>query len=303
MENEVELIRLVFQICKINGLNNIHSYKRQNLGFNRVVYTINDNYVVKICINRDKESGIQNEIQYYEENRNYFNPKLIAYDLTKNIIPYIYTIEEKINGDNLFNTWRIMDERLREKCLQELVEILKTLHRPIEVEDANIDGLISIYNSYLKRIEKINILSTNKIKYLNLLRDSIPLYFKDAKFGYIHGDIHFNNLIYCNDGLKLIDFECYDKGFLDKDFDSINRMVRNPNSFIKKGLQIPVNPDDYLNIMFLLKQYYQEICGNINFDNRLLIYDCINSLKWLFVYPEYELYHHILFDKSRKLIK
>lgn len=303
MANEVELMKFISQICKANDLGNIHSCKKQNLGFNRVVYTINDTYVIKVCINHDKESGIQNEIQYYEKNPNYFNPKLIAYDLSKKIIPHIYTIEEKINGDNLFNTWGKLDEKLREKCLLELVEILRTLHKPIKIGDANVDDLITKYNTYLEKIKKSNILPTKKIEYLNLLKNVIPLYFSDANFGYIHGDIHFNNLIYCADGLKLIDFECYDKGPLDKDFDSINRMARNPNSLIKKGLQFPVNPDDYTTIMPFLKQHYPEICGNINFDNRLLIYDCINSLKWLYVYPDHEPYHDILFDKGKKLIK
>ncbi len=303
MVNEVELMKFISQICKANNLGNIHSCKRQNLGFNRVVCIINDTYVIKICINHDKETGIKNEIQYYEKNQNYFNPKLITYDLTKKIIPYIYTVEEKIDGDNLFNIWENLDKKSRENCLLELVKILRTLHKPIKVEDANVDYVIVKYNTYLEKIKKSNILPTKKIEYLNLLKIIIPSYFNDAKFGYIHGDIHFNNLIYCSDGLKLIDFECYDKGPLDKDFDSINRMVRNPNSLIKKGLQSFVNPDDYTTIMPFLKQHYQEICGNINFDNRLLIYDCINSLKWLSVYPNYEPYHDILFNKSRKLIK
>lgn len=303
MASEDELMRYVSLICEANGLGTIQSCKRQNLGFNRVVFTVNDAYVIKVCINHDKEQGIKNEIQYYEENPNYFNPKLIFYDLTKKTIPYIYTIEEKINGDNLFNTWGNLDENAREKCLHELVEILKILHKPITNESANIDNLLAKYDFYLERLKKSRMLPSQKIEYLNLLKNSIPPYFRDAKFGYIHGDIHFNNLIYCADGLKLIDFECYDKGPLDKDFDSINRMARNPNSLIKKGLQSPVNPDDYMTIMPFLKQHYPEICGNINFDNRLLIYDCINSLKWLSVYPEHKPYHDILFDKSKKLIK
>lgn len=303
MVNEIELMKLISQICKANDLGNIHSCKRQNLGFSRVVYIINDTYVIKICVNHDKEYGIQNEIQYYEENQNYFNPKLITYDLKKEVVPYIYTVEEKIDGDNLFNIWGNLDEKSKEKCLLELVKILRALHKPIKFEDVKIDNLIAKYNTYLEKISKSNILPTEKIEYLNLLQKVMPLYFNDANFGYIHGDIHFNNLIYCADGLKLIDFECYDKGPLDKDFDSINRMIRNPNGLIKKGLQSFVNPDDYTTIMPFLKQHYPEICGNINFDNRLLIYDCINSLKWLYVYPNHKLYHDILFNKSKKLIK
>jgi len=138
---------------------------------------------------------------------------------------------------------------------------------------------------------------------LNYLKTKLPLYFENAKFGFIHGDIHFNNLILTNNGLKLIDYECYGMGVLDKDFDSINRMVRNPNSLIKKGIQNQVDSSDYKSIMPYLIENYPEVCSNSDFDNRLLIYDCFNSLKWLIVFPEHKPYHDILFSKSKKLIK
>lgn len=133
-----------------------------------------------------------------------------------------------------------------------------------------------------------------------MLRASLPFYFENAKFRYIHGDIHFNNLIYSSSGWKWIDFEYYDVGPIDKDFDSINKMVRNPNSLIKKGLQNSVNPEDYSKIMSFLREQYPEICQNSNFDNRLLIYDCINSLKWILVYPEHQFYHDVLLSLKVK---
>ena len=135
------------------------------------------------------------------------------------------------------------------------------------------------------------------------LRNILTSYFENASFGFAHGDIHFNNIIYSDDGLKLIDFECYDIAPLDKEFDTIYRMVRKPNSFIKKGLQSTVNPKDYEKIMSYIIQCYPEICQSDNFKNRLLIYDCINSLKWLNVYPEHKPYYDILFVGSKKLIK
>ena len=39
------------------------------------------------------------------------------------------------------------------------------------------------------------------------------------------------------------------------------------------------------------------------FDNRLLLFDCLNSLMWLEKYPKYELYNDILFNKSKKLLR
>lgn len=303
MNNDEALVNYIIEICNKNGFGEVFLCKRKNIGFNRVVYDVNDMYIIKLCINYEKEEGIIKEIQYFNDNPNYFNPTLIAYDTTKKQIPYIYTVEEKINGDNLFNVWGILDEKERQQCLNDLVQILKTLHKSIEIESVNIDSFISKYDDYLNRILTSNILSSDKINYLKELRKSFSIYFENTNFGFTHGDIHFNNIIYSANGLKLIDFECYDIAPLDKDFDSINRMVRNPNSLIKKGLQSPVNPKDYENIMTFFVQHYPEVCQKHNFENRLLIYDCINSLKWLYVYPQHTPYHDILFNKSKKLIK
>lgn len=303
MNNEETLINYVVEICNKNGLGKVWSFKRQNIGFNRVVYNINDMFVIKICINYEKEAGIINEIQYYIDNPNNFNPKLITYDTSKETIPYIYTVEEKINGNNLFNVWGNLNGIQREQSLNELVQILKKIHKPTDQKNEAIANILLKYDEYLNRLKSSNLLSVDKICYLSELRNILPFYFENACFGFTHGDIHFNNVIYSDEGLKLIDFECYDITPLDKDFDSINRMVRNPNSLIKKGLQSSVNPKDYEKIMYYLIQHYPEVCQMDNFENRLLIYDCINSLKWLNVYPEHKPYHDILFVKSKKLIK
>ena len=36
------------------------------------------------------------------------------------------------------------------------------------------------------------------------------------------------------------------------------------------------DPNDYLIIMDLLKEFYPEICCEKEFENRLMIYDCLN---------------------------
>ncbi|MBE6153598.1 MAG: hypothetical protein E7166_05180 [Firmicutes bacterium] len=303
MNNEDTLINYVVEICNKNSLGKVWSCKRQNIGFNRAVYNINNMYIIKICINSEKELGIINEIQYYIDNPNYFNPKLITYDTSKETIPYIYTIEEKISGNNLFNVWGSLNESQREHCLNKLVQILKKIHKPTEQKNEAIANMLLKYDEYLNSIKLSKIISSDKIYYLSELRNIFASYFENASFGFTHGDIHFNNIIYSDDGLKLIDFECCGIAPLDKDFDSINRMVRNPNNLIKKGLQSPVNPKDYDKIMYYLVQYYPEVCQVENFENRLLVYDCINSLKWLNAYPEHKLYHDILFTESKKLIK
>ena len=103
--------------------------------------------------------------------------------------------------------------------------------------------------------------------------------------------------------MKLIDFESCSTSPIDKEFDSINRMVRNPNSFAIDNSNIVYKKEDYNMIMDMFKELYPELCNEEDFDNRLIIYDCLNSMKWINVYPDHEQYHKTLFNDSRKLIK
>ena len=85
---------------------------------------------------------------------------------------------------------------------------------------------------------------------------------------------------------------------------SINALslyTRNPNSF-NTNSEIILNDYDFQNIMNFIKNNFEEI-NNDKFDDRLLLFDCLNSLMWLDKYPKYELYNDILFNKSRKLLR
>ena len=299
-----EMLKYLKIILEKYKLCNIEKCSELNNGFNRVVFDLNDEFVLKICINRNKEQGIKNEISFLKNNFNSYCPKLLFADSSKQDIPFIYTIEEKIKGKNLFNIWDKLNYQEKEIIISELVEILKKIHSvKCEVKHEQSE-IIASFDKYLKECIEKNIFCKDEILYFNELVQYIKYYLKDAIYGFIHGDIHFNNVILSQDGLKLIDFECYAVAPIDKEFDSINRMVRNPRSFIINGdSNFNYNPNDYSIIMDLFKKFYPEICCQKEFENRLIIYDCLNSLKWISKFPEHQLYNDVLLKKSKELIK
>lgn len=304
MMQNTEMTEYVSKIIERYELGNIEDCKKINTGFNRVVYSINDKYILKICVNIAKEPGVKNEIAFYNSNDSLYCPKLIFSDETKSIIPYVYTIEKKIIGKNLFEIWTDLNATERERILFELIKVLKKIHKPVDDEKYNIGSLIDEFDRNLERCIVNNIFSRDEIEYLKTLEGAMPQYLNDVKIGYIHGDVHFDNIIISHDGLKLIDFECYSPAPLDKEFDSINRMIRNPSSFIvDDSLNLHYNKRDFKTIMNIFKELYPEVCKNKNFDNRLIIYDCLNSIKWIYHFPEHKLYHEVLFKNSKRLIK
>ena len=84
-----------------------------------------------------------------------------------------------------------------------------------------------------------------KIVYLQKLKNVIYTLFKDTKVGLIHGDLHFNNVLLNNrNEIVLIDFENIEKSFIEKEFDPISRMSRNPNSF-NSNSKIQLNSSNF----------------------------------------------------------
>lgn len=293
-----ESIKIVFRYFNLEEIKEIIKLKK---GFSRLVFSVNDKYVIKICVNQAKENQMQNEKDFYINNKAIYTPNLIIFDDSKKILPYIYSIEQKINGKNLFELWPKFNQTSKERFLDELVKILKLIHQPIIINDEKRLEIISKFNLLLDKCISKNIFSCDEIKYLKQLEYYMKKYFSDAKFGYIHGDLHFNNMFWTEEGIKLIDFENYGIAPLDKEFDSIWRMARDPNSFLSDK-KICQNPTDYKIIKDYLKEIYPEVCNQTNFESRLLIYDCLNSINWIYYYPSYERYHKILFHDSKKLL-
>lgn len=138
--------------------------------------------------------------------------------------------------------------------------------------------------------------------YLYELKSVISKLLEGAKIGLIHGDLHFNNiLVNDNNKISIIDFEKIKCSFVERKLDPINRMSRNPNSF-NTNSKIILTAYDFRNIMNFIKNNFEVINGD-KFDDRLLLFDCLNSLMWLEKYPKYELYNDILFNKSKKLLR
>ena len=85
MMQNTEMTEYISKIIERYELGNIEDCKKINTSFNRVVYSINDKYILKICVNVDKEPGVKNEIAFYNNNDNLYCPKLIFFDETKSI--------------------------------------------------------------------------------------------------------------------------------------------------------------------------------------------------------------------------
>lgn len=284
----------------------IISIKQINSGYSRMAFMINDRYILKIVNNPVKDNDTIKEVKFLLNNDNLeFIPKVIFSDFTKKSFPCVFYLERKINGESLLLKWPLLKENEKQQILVQLLEKLDKLHSldyNSHFDNNCLDLLLKEYDNYLNKIIESNILNREKIYYLYELKNIIPKVFEGAKTGLIHGDLHFNNiLVNVNNEISIIDFEKIKRSFVERELDPINRMSRNPNSF-NTNSEIILTDYDFRNIMNFIKNNFETI-NNDKIDDRLLFFDCLNSLMWLEKYPKYELYNDILFNKSRKLLR
>ncbi len=300
------LNEIVIQIIEKNINEKITSIKQITFGYSRMIYQINDKYILKIVTNPIKDNSTIKEVKFLLNNNALeFIPKVIFSDFTKKSFPYVFYLERKINGESLLLKWPLLKENEKQQILVQLLEKLDKLHSldyNSHFDNNCLDLLLKEYDNYLNRIIDSNILNKEKIYYLYELKNIIPKLFEGAKTGLIHGDLHFNNiLVNANNEISIIDFEKIKRSFVERELDPINRMSRNPNSF-NTNSEIILTDYDFRNIMNFIKNNFETI-NNDKIDDRLLFFDCLNSLMWLEKYPKYELYNDILFNKSRKLLR
>lgn len=177
--------------------------------------------------------------------------------------------------------WPSLNKSEKEFILKQLLMYLDELHTckyVIKFKNSALSSLLDTYDEYMNEITALDILNDKKIAYLQEFKNVICTLFKDAKVGLIHGDLHFNNVLINNRSeIVLIDFENMGKSFIVKEFDPISRMSRNPNSF-NSNSKVQLSNSDFSNIMNFIKNNIAEISTD-KFDDRLLFFDCLNSLK------------------------
>lgn len=282
----------------------IISVKKINFGFNRTVYLLNGEYILKSVTDTSNEEFTKNEVAFLSSNNFDFTPSLVYHDFSKQIVPYIYYLEKKSEGESLLYRFPTFDKKTKQNILDQLLCKIEELHSTNIVYFSNQNPLQSLQATYEYRLNKLiesNMFSKEQIEYLMRIGERIPSLFKTSNTGLVHGDLHFGNILITeNNGLQLIDFETTSQTFIESEFDPIHRMQRNPDSF-NPNENVVLNKEDFNYIIEYLKEHSTEV-NEETFDDIILFYDCLNSLMWICKFPDHKPYSDILFNRSRKLL-
>ena len=283
----------------LNFFKEIKSIKEINAGFNNTLFNINNKYVIKVCTNKDLEDKFKTEYNFYKANENNTNiPKLYKYDDSKKDVKYIYEIIEKLEGNTLYYFWYKMNENEREETIKKLMLIVKEFHSN---KKESYDWLNKIKNDILNKINECKTLFSKED--YNMIINSINKYDNyliDNRFALIHNDLHFDNIIYNNGVLKIIDFNDSIYAPIDFEFRQLYMCQEKPWKWANIEMDPYQKPDAYKNIWIYIKKYYEELNDIKYLEQRMIIYRIWNDADLLKRYHSKELINGII-DNSRKL--
>lgn len=257
------------KLIENNELLKNKSYSPIADGFTNTIYKV-DNYIIRLCTYSGNEERFKREIDFYNQNKeNTYIPKLYYSDTTKNIIPYYYEIIEKLDGQTLYDIWYKIDDSKRKEIALKIIDVVKSFHS-IKVEEYDFTKYIK--NKITDLLNKANLNGFD-----NLLK-LCETYFKDNKFGLIHGDLHFDNFIYDGTNLKIIDFEYSMSAPIDYDFRIFSLYENYPYLHAGINTDMKTVESDYQDLMNIIIDNYDELKDIKYLKERLTIYQIIELL-------------------------
>ncbi len=96
--------------------------------------------------------------------------------------------------------------------------------------------------------------------------------FSENAFGLVYNDAHFDDFIYDNGELSLIDFDRVRVCPIDYEMLIFKTMCDNPSKFASEEDEENVKDEDYLDIYKQFKMYYPEMFKHKNIETRIAVY-------------------------------
>lgn len=260
------------QIVDSNEILKGKQFKLITAGFTNTIYSV-DNYIIRICTDSKNEERFENEINFYKENKdNNGIPKLYVSDTTKSVVPYYYEVIEKVSGKTLYELWYRLSDIERRKIVILIIDILKPFHSKY-VKDYNFLDVMKTKVLYLK--DKCNL----NDEMFNDLIDICNKYFKENRFGLIHGDLHFDNFMFDGTNLHLLDFERCMVAPIDYDFRIFSKYNSQPYLWASAKTDMLAVESDYQDLISMFLENYKELSEIPYINERVDFYSIIESLE------------------------
>ncbi len=289
--------RIVEKIFSEHGLGKVESVANIEIGFTNKVYLVNDAFILKVCEDESNEQKFEIEVFF----DNFFKdkipvPKIRVFDKSKSIYGKFFMIYPKIDGDNLYAKWHLLNNNQRKIIIKQLCDILKVINKSpfdqflqkfdVTFSDNWHDKILNQIQNSLKKIEKKKLLSSEFIKIIKKFVDDNHNVLKEQKLALVYWDAHFDNLLVQETKIVgILDFERTEVSSIDFVLDIVKRMVEYPKKYMSEKFEKFAKKKDYAHLLDWFQEFYPELFEFKNLDKRLDLYAVEHDLDTLIWYP------------------
>lgn len=288
---------IVEKIFESHGLGKVESVTNIEIGFTNKVYSVNDAFILKVCEDESNEPRFESEVFFYDSFKGSIPvPEISVFDTSKSIYGKFFMVYPKIEGDNLYAKWHLLDNEQRKIIIKQLCDYLKVINGSpydefLQKFDARFsdnwhDTILNRIQKSLRKIEEKKLLSSGFIESIRKFVDDNHHVLKEQKMALVYWDVHFDNILVKDTRIVgLLDFERTEVSSIDFVLDIVKRMIEYPKKYMSEKFEKFAKKEDYSNLLKWFQECYPELFEFENLDKRLDLYAIEHDLDTLIWYP------------------
>lgn len=290
--------KIAQQIFLHYELGDITSFQKIEIGWTNKVYSVNNEFILKVCDDETNEEKFEREVFFYHYFENKIPvPKIRVYDNSKKIYGKFFMIYPKIVGDNLYSKWHLLNDDERKSIVAQLCDILKIISKsPYDefVKKFNLDVSVSwrdkmvnqIQNS-LNEIEKRQLIPPDFIQAIKNFVAENNHVLTEQKIAFVYWDAHFDNILVRDTKIVgILDFERTELSSLDFTLDIVKRMVEYPKKYMSEEFEKFAKKEDYAHLLDWFREFYPDLFDFKDLDKRLDLYAVEHDTHTLLDWPD-----------------
>lgn len=284
------------EICTRHGIP-YRSHARITTGFSHEVHRLNDDLVVKL-FDFNKPIKFQTELALLKSDLDFPRPKFVASHTGTSEQDRSYIIMSFVPGVSLGSKWHEATDEQRERLICDISTALATINRV----DARTIGTMSdgwetvvenrIKNLTDKLLARTILTEEQAQKIMTTVRNN-KKYLVSSELVPVYWDVHFDNFL-VDENFELqaiVDMENVELAALDYLLFVIRKLMQEPHKYMREEDEKYADAQDYAKLEKWYKKYYPAMFAFENQDERVKLYQLIDTLHLLVDWPQVQELH------------
>lgn len=242
-------------------------------GFTNLVYFVDDKYVIKMSKDDAIKKKLNKETSIYQNVQLPYIPTFIA---NGKLQGYQYLIISKLKGKSLYSIWHALSIIERQSCVKQIAKILKEFNQQdykfLSEEYKDLEWVEYLSKELKTKSLALTAMGFNTKDIEAFISNDLPNLFNKNTLGLVYNDAHFDNFIYDNGKLSLIDFDRVRVCPIDYEMLIFKTMCDNPSKFASEEDEDNIKDEDYLDIYKQFMVEYPEMFKDKNTETRIAVY-------------------------------